>query len=125
MQVLHWFSDSSHLKDWLDVVYVEKWTTWEEYEARYGMGEHNEDEAKVWAVVGFYQTLGTLVRKNLVDIKMVYNYISPFMIPMWQKMKPIIKENRKAYSHKGWEDYEWLAKQFRKIYVEERRGEPT
>lgn len=47
MQINQYLTSTHYQKNWMEVMWFEKWSTFQEYEARYGLGEHLEESVKV------------------------------------------------------------------------------
>ena len=57
----------------------------------------------------FFDGLGVLVRRRLIDISLVDDLMSSSIFWLWEKMEPIVRERRKRRSRPQiWEWVEYL-----------------
>jgi hypothetical protein len=123
MQITNRLCDPEVSKNWNEVLLTEKWKTWEEYEARYGWGEHLEDESKVLTMINWFEILGTLVKEKLIDPKLLYKSYSTTILLSWVKLEPIILGFRKMTTLSWGKSFEYLVNLFKKMLEEEEKGE--
>ena len=125
MQINQYLNNPKYVQNWNEVLWGEKWKTWEEYEARYGLGEHPEDESKVTSMIHLFGTLGTLVREKLFDPKLLYKSYAFSTIVTWERFELLIKGWRKMLSNPHmYSSFEYLAKLFKRMQEDELTGEP-
>ncbi len=74
---------------WL--IYEMNEKSWEEFRQQH----HGKDgEAAFLRVTGFYNRVGTLVRLNLVDSRLILRTIGSTADAVWNKVEPFLKEAR-------------------------------
>ena len=62
-----------------------------------------------------YDSLGGLIRKKLIDPKLVYGVFGPAILRNWEKVKPIIEGYRKASNQPTYfDDFEFLYNELKK-----------
>ena len=76
---------------------------YEEYKEKYP--RESEGYKFIFRVLGFYELIGLLSRRELVDVELVDDMFAL----MWDKLKPIVKGMQEDYGFSGlFEHYEWL-----------------
>jgi hypothetical protein len=88
-----------------DALRKAKFENFEEFEEKYYV------EARVAA--DWWENLGVLVKRKLVDISLVADLFSPSMD--WEKLKPWVEETRRRYNNpKVYEWFEYLGNEMKK-----------
>jgi hypothetical protein len=99
-----------------------KWNDFEEFYNKYDSTINIDNYAKRTLIFGIYNEFGVLLKKNLIDIKTVYDLMGvqrPML--MWNKFEPIINEQRKSYNDPDYYHwFEYLIQELKKERV--RRG---
>jgi hypothetical protein len=103
-----------------------EWDTIEDYLEKYSP-LNNEDQAAenitVWSV---YDSLGILLRENMVDDEIVYRMVGRRIIQMWFKFEAVFKQNRARLSAgpgvNFMEEFEFLANEM--INLSQRKRHP-
>ena len=89
-------------------------TTWDEL-IRDGRGERAE---RVFhRVGGFYDRVGLLVKKKVVDRDTMLPTIAGYAIAVWQRIEPLVQEARKRENAFLFEHFEQLLPECRECYV--------
>mgnify|MGYP001087852903 CR=1 FL=1 len=71
-------------------------------------------------VCSFYEGVGVLVHRNLMDPRLVDDLMSSYIFLTWEKIGPYIKETRIRYNRPElWEYFEYLYEEIMKIYIQE------
>lgn len=66
---------------------------------RYGELHSEKPEQKaLLAVINYFEGLGILVKRKLVDIDLVYDFWGPDLNTIWGKLKPIIEGEKKKWN---------------------------
>ena len=68
----------------------------------------------------FFDGIGVLLHKKLVDIDLVDDLMSESIIVTWEKMKPIVEGYRKRYGFK--KDLVWFENLYNEIKKREQKG---
>ena len=78
-------------------------TNWDESIERYGV----EGYAKCLVLARYYEGLGVLVHRNLIDVYIVDDLMSESILNFYEKFKPVIIERRKRGSPQfvEWTEY--------------------
>jgi hypothetical protein len=84
----------------------------EDFMSKYGPFVDDEAFATWASIAAFYQGIGVLVQRNMIDIEMVNDLLGDSIITSWEKMGPEIIESRsksgKRFSPTLWKDFEYL-----------------
>lgn len=92
-----------------------KFDNYEEYVKNYGFMWTSEEPTPkmVSKVCIFFNGVGTLVRKGLIDLEIIWNLLS--ISSIWQQMKPTIEGVRKQYNLPDYFiDFEYLYNETKK-----------
>ena len=93
-------------------------TNWDESLERYGA----EGYAKVLVMARYYEGLGVLVHRNLIDVNMVDDLLSESVLKFYRKYEPVILERRRRDSPQFGEWTEYLYNRIKTI-VEQQHPE--
>lgn len=81
--------------------------------------EHKRNADKKWNVVKEYLTeierIATCVNSDVFDCETIYNMGGPFLIALYQKLKPIIDYKRKDEDRKVYYEFQKMVKELEKI----------
>jgi hypothetical protein len=92
-----------------DVVYKYTWRDYDDWLSKYGPDSNQEAWADFNSVGYFFDGIGVLVYRNLIDIQLVDDLMSSAVIWLWEKVGPIVKERRiKRNRPQIWEWVEYL-----------------
>jgi len=104
MQLYARFHNEEFLKKNIDIMNLE-WEDFEDYWKKYGMNANPEATAMIHSVGNFFEGIGVLVKEKLIDLKLVDDLMTGLVKRYWEKMEPIIKQQRIIFN---WpEAYEW------------------
>jgi len=96
-------------KMYSDIVYNFKWDDYEDWLSKYGPDTNPEAWASFNSVGYFFDGIGVLIHKKLIDIQLVDDLMSSGVIWLWEKTGPIIKERRLRRNRPQiWEWVEYL-----------------
>ena len=67
------------------------------------------------AVLAYFEGVGQLVKRKMIDRSLVYDLLSIIAIWIWEKMEPTVKGQRERMkTPRIWEDYEYLYNEMKK-----------
>ena len=103
------------MKDFAKVAYDIEYQTLDEWTQRYDALVDREAWAS-WARVGrFFDGIGILVRRGLIDVDLVIDELRELILFSWDKMRPWVHEVRlEMNSPHTWENFEYLAEAARR-----------
>ena len=100
-----------------------EWETFDDFALRYSHTENPEQAAKRFAVFEFWQGLGYILSRGVIDSETAFDMFGNAVIGNWTRFQPIIQGFRE---HDGrpetWRWFEYFADEMKK--VRERRGLP-
>ena len=105
----------------LSRIFDAEWDSYEKFESIYHFGENKDPEFCIAYdyVCGFFESLGVLVRENLLDIRLVALLISGQTIGIWEWNQRIIDEFREDRNQpRIWSEFEYLYHELMR-YMEE------
>ncbi len=93
-----------------------QWKDYEDYTVKYGPDSDPELELKRDIVGNYFESVGILVKRGLIDISEVDDRMSSYVLGYWGKFGPMIKEYRKRNSKpEAGEHIEYLYVEVRKV----------
>ena len=96
------------------IMFHQEWKDYDEWKEKYG--EENYQELVAFgSVMGYFNGLGLLVRKGLIDVDTVYELLSSFVLWVWEKHLPIVQVKRDESNRPFWNEFEYLYNEIMKI----------
>jgi hypothetical protein len=96
------------------ILYVYKWDGYDDWLAKYGPDADIEAWANFNSVGFFFDGIGVLVHREMIDIQLVDDLMSSSIIWLWEKMEPIVVERRRVRNRPQiWEWVEYLYKELK------------
>ena len=80
------------------MIHLWKWRDFEDFDVKYGEITNNEAAGKMNALLGYWNGVGVLVQKRLIDPELIYDMKRLTIIELWDKFSPVIFEWRRRYS---------------------------
>lgn len=98
------FHNKEFMRENIDIMMLE-WEDFDDYWSKYGLNANPEATALIHSVGNFYEGIGVLVKRKLIDLGLVDDLMSGLALRYWEKMGPMIIKQRELF---GWpEAYEW------------------
>ena len=120
MSIYQNMSTPEYQKAWYEIVMVWKWKDYDDFMNKYGPFKNNDANAKRASIGMNIEGIGVLVKRGLIDVRMVDDMMSIYIIGYWEKFESVIREWRRIYdvptSH---EHAEYLYNEVKRIYKEE------
>ena len=103
-------------KNWVTFLNNMEYSTYQEWVEKYSPYVNPEAATCYYALIGYYDVLGTRIMKGQIDAAYVTEFLVPLQpILVWEKSAPIIEEWRKRYNHQGMMyGFEYLVTEIRK-----------
>jgi hypothetical protein len=112
-------SDPEYVITVQELLYM-RWDDYHDFETRYGTDVNPENAAKRYAIWYFWDGMGHLFRKGLIDRDTLYSMSSAGnVLWFWDKFGSVIKEIRRRYGLQIGIDFEYLARET-KIMMEQK-----
>jgi len=92
MQIYEKSTEKDFMKDLMDIWDEWKWTDYEDFEKKYVVDRDNN--AKFWAVSDYFEGIGVLVKRKLIDSELVDDMMSSGIIRFWEKTGLVMEELR-------------------------------
>jgi len=70
------------------------WTNPEEWREKYSIPNNPEAASKFFSVMGYFEGMGLLVKKGLVDVEMVDELLKILVYGIWEQYRDIVFETR-------------------------------
>ena len=122
MSIYQSMSSYEYQKTWYDIVYNWKWINYDDFMTKYGPG-NPEGNAQRAAIGMNLEGIGVLIKRGLIDVRMVDDMMSIYVLGYWEKFRSIILEWRRIYNVPTSHEYvEYLYYEVKKIYAEEHPG---
>ena len=93
MQLYSQFRTKEFQQVWTEIRFWE-WGSYDEYLEKYGPQTNPEAYSLMMSIVNFFDGVGMLVKRELIDMSFVEEMFSNHIILFWRKLEPIIKEAR-------------------------------
>jgi len=121
MDLYQTYRSPEFIQDWDQVIWRLEFENWEDAMIKLHP-LNNPEERRAWFSVGmFFNGVGVLVKRNLIDISLVDDLLGGMIILTWEKMGPIETESRVRLSNpRAFEDFEYLYNKI--VKVTEGRG---
>ena len=123
MNVFNTFASKEYQKDKEQMMSVWEWKDYDDFFAKYGP-DVNADDHAIWDMnLQYFEGVGVLVRRGLIDPELVYDIMYGSIISFWEKHETIIQGLREQFhSPQTLNDLEYIYKQM-KVIKEIRRSE--
>jgi hypothetical protein len=86
----------------------QEWIDFEDFWAKYGNESNPDAWAQWWSVAAFFNGIGVLIKRNLLEISLVEELLSNVTDIMWHRMSQVIFEWRKTIPRQKLREYEVL-----------------
>jgi hypothetical protein len=107
MRLRQRFQTKEFLESWEQVMSREA-GDFDEYAKKYGFPE-------MMQVAGFFDEIGILLHRKLIDIDLVYELFNESIDMIWKKIEPLMKDGRKRLNQPTWgEWFEYLYNEMKK-----------
>jgi len=81
-------------KLWYEIMFHYTWKDWDEYWEKYGPINNLSAFINLNTVSAFYEGIGVLVKRGLIEIAMVEELMHTSVKLTWEKLGPMIKQGR-------------------------------
>jgi hypothetical protein len=106
-------------RQWDEVIFKMEFEDWEDMMEKYNR-ETNYDLLLSWfSVATFFEGVGVLLKRNLIDITMVDDLLATSIRIGWEKIGPIEVESRRRFKQpRIFDDFEYLYDELMKYHEE-------
>ena len=89
MQIYDHFLNATFLNNY-QLTMQQKWGNYEDYMKKYGPEKNPEEFNRFQTLTTFFQGVGILVDRGLVDLGLIHDFASATTIASWERFKPIV-----------------------------------
>jgi hypothetical protein len=89
-------------RDISEILYNWEWKDYEDFRTKYGSGSGNMEAFSMWMrIFQYYDGLGVLIKRGLLDKTLVADMMSELLILFWEKNEGVIKSAREYHNLPG------------------------
>jgi len=116
LRIYERFYDAEFSRQWNWVMFVWEWTDFDDAWNKYGPETNMEAASAFISVARYYEGIGVLVKRKLIDINLVEELTSEYVIRSWEKMGPYFKEARERFKWPHlFQEFENISNELEKI----------
>jgi hypothetical protein len=109
MQIYLRGQEPSFQKRHLEIINQWEWKNYDDFNEKYGLSKSSEDYSSFMTIGSYYEGLGVLVRRKLIDPHFVDDMMSGYIIRFWEKIESLTMEMRERLNYpQVWEQIEYL-----------------
>ena len=113
--MMRMFTDTEGRKKAIELLNFE-WTDYEDFERKYGSDNNVDAAAKRYSLWNNWNSLGMMLRKEMVEAEDLYDLGGSTMPLFWKKWKPIVEEVRRRYWGQDYlKDCDYLYEEMMKV----------
>jgi hypothetical protein len=91
------WSEPDFLRAWNEVSSWE-WKDYDDYMRKYGPGSNPEDEIKRGTLGTYFESIGVLVKRGLIDVSAIDDMMSGYVLGYWRKFESVMIEFRRRHN---------------------------
>jgi hypothetical protein len=115
MNIYNVYSSKQYQKDQETMLLKWEFDGFDDFFNKYGVDVNPEEHSIYDMYSAYYKGIGVLVRRELIDAKLVYDLMSWSIITFWEKFKPVLLGLREQYGPESGKDIEYLYNEMKKI----------
>ena len=116
MQIYDHFNATEFSIQYVKILFHWEWKDFEEWWQKYGPETNVEENAAFASAARYYEGVGVLVKKRLIDINLVGELMSSYVIRFWEQMEPAIKGVRERLNWPQlFQGFEYLYNELKKL----------
>jgi hypothetical protein len=117
MQIYNRLNEADFIAHFTKVMTVE-WADFNDFLEKFGP-EKPDNYNSLWAIIGYYEGIGVLIKEKYVDIRLVAELMAGITRQFWEKMEPIYEDGKKYWNYpRLWSETEYLYNELMR-YMEE------
>jgi hypothetical protein len=119
MTLYNRFDELEFQKLWNEIMGWQ-WEDFDDFWEKFGSETNLEDFSKITTVSNFFEGIGVILNRKLIEPNLVDDLMSGFILRFWEKIQPIALEYRKRYRWpSAWEWVEYLNNKIKPIFEEQ------
>jgi len=107
------YRDKEFRRQFYKFVFQQEWEDFDWWK-KYDPTENVDTIAETGALMGFYEGIGFLVKKKLIDLEYVDDLFGPGLSMIWEKYKPLLYSSRDFLDVHIYPNLEYLANELEK-----------
>ena len=108
LSIIDTFRSTDFMKQW-HLSETATWKNFDDYCEKYNPENNPEVLTAATAVLVFFDSVGTLVRKKMIDIDFIDGQLAIAIVAHWRRWEPIILGDREYFqSPEFWPDFEYI-----------------
>jgi hypothetical protein len=114
LNIMETFRSTEFLRQW-HITETARWKDFDDYKEKYSPENNPEVLTASTTVFLFFESVGTLVRKKLIDFDLVDGQLAIAIVAHWRRWESIILGDRGYFQSPGfWSDFEYIYKELDK-----------
>lgn len=97
MQIHSQWIDKKFVNQFMDLLNLWKWSDSDDFWSKYGQVENPEAFNSLTGVLWYFEGVGVLLNKELIEIDVVDAMYSDRYVQFWEKFEPILQEIRSDF----------------------------
>ena len=97
MQIYDKWSSPEFNQQWGEIINNWEWEDFDDFNEKYGSENNSLGLSKWFSTAAYFEGIGVLVKRKLIDVSLVDDLMSGYIIRFWLKFSPIIVEWRERY----------------------------
>ena len=119
MNLYETFRSPTFRKQLDEVLFIIEFEDWDDMQRNFDPVDNPDTRVSWFSVASFFEGVGVLLKRNLIDISMVDDLLATAIRMTWEKIGPIETESRKRLNlPRLWDDFEFLYKELMKYHEE-------
>lgn len=96
-----------------------KWSSYEEFEEKYGSDNNIDNHAMRLSVWNIYNIIGRQLKAGFLDRETIYQIGPSGVVWTWAKFRSVIEEyRRRSFGKDAWDGFEYLADEMLRMKLE-------
>jgi len=115
MQIYDHFNETEFSTQYVKILFHWEWKDFEDWWQKYGPEANVEENASFASAARYYEGVGVLVKKGLIDIDLVGELMSSYIIRFWEPNEHVIKGMRERLNWpEVFQGFEYLYNELKK-----------
>jgi hypothetical protein len=121
MNIYNTYSSKQYQKDRERMLNIWEYNDFDDFFNKYGV-DVNPEEHAIWDMfTSHFEGIGVLIKRGLIDSKLVYDLMYNSIILFWDKFELILLGNINPWGTKSYEDIEFLKDEMYRLKEQENR----
>jgi hypothetical protein len=85
-----------------------EWDDYDDFSKKYSAKNNPEVLSAFTSVWAFFESVGTLVKKGLIDLSLVDGFLAGSLVGAWRWFEPLLMGDRDHFGSNLWADFEYV-----------------